>query len=86
MAYTWGPYILALDENLNPEYLNNVAHDAIRIVERCLSEFEKEILLTAYSPKIPQQFAIDFPFRARPDMVNGRDQEIDQFVGEIAAT
>jgi DUF1680 family protein len=33
VAYAWGPFILALDENLNPEYLNNVAPQFIRAID-----------------------------------------------------
>ena len=33
VAYAWGPYILALDENLNPEYSDNAAPQFIRAID-----------------------------------------------------
>jgi DUF1680 family protein len=33
IAYAWGPFVLALDEGLNPEYLHNVAPEIIRAVD-----------------------------------------------------
>jgi DUF1680 family protein len=33
VAYAWGPFILALDEDLNPEYLDKVAPQFIRAID-----------------------------------------------------
>ena len=65
---------------------HDLAHDPVGVIEGGPGELEEEVLLAADALQVVEQFAVHAAFGPRSDLVDGLGQEVDQVVGQLAAT
>jgi len=64
---------------------DNIAHDAIRILQSCAGDVEQQVLLARDAFEIVEQLAIDPVLGPCAAMVDGFNKQIDQAIGQRPA-
>ena len=67
------------------DWKDNIAHDAIRILQSRAGNFEQEVLLARDALQIVEQFAVNPVLGTCADVVDGFDEQIDQVIGQRPA-
>jgi hypothetical protein len=67
------------------DWKDDIAHDAIRFIQRRAGDFEQQVLLAADTFQIVKQFALDPMLGTCADVVDGFDEQINQVIGQRPA-
>jgi hypothetical protein len=66
--------------------INNLAHQTVGMLHRRLSEVIEDVRLAGHALEIGEELPLDPPLGGRADLVNHRDQQVDQAVGDLLLT